>query len=147
MTDDAQRHAADGLDDVVALLMRQHGGIRNLFDEVGRATGGGRRDAFRRLVRMPARTRGVIRVVKAEGGGLGPDREQGGDVLPGARTLVAHSYGRARQGFVRTASGAREQALDAVREVVTVWSAERRSRVACMRCSPVAPGGPGRTRR
>ncbi|WP_308295389.1 hemerythrin domain-containing protein [Streptomyces sp. PSAA01] len=54
MTDDAQRHAADGLDDVVALLMRQHGEIRNLFDEVERATGDGRREALRRLVRMLA---------------------------------------------------------------------------------------------
>lgn len=54
MTDDAQRHAADGMDDVVALLMRQHGEIRNLFDEVEQATGDDRRDAFRHLVRMLA---------------------------------------------------------------------------------------------
>ncbi|GAA3369358.1 hypothetical protein GCM10017744_088720 [Streptomyces antimycoticus] len=54
MTDDAQRHAADGMDDVVALLMRQHGEIRNLFDEVERSAGDDRRDAFRRLVRMLA---------------------------------------------------------------------------------------------
>ncbi|MEV0695947.1 hemerythrin domain-containing protein [Streptomyces sp. NPDC050388] len=41
-------------DDVVALLMRQHGDIRNLFDEVEAATGTERRDAFRRLVRLLA---------------------------------------------------------------------------------------------
>lgn len=40
--------------DVVALLMRQHGDIRNLFDEVEAAVGEERRDAFRRLVRLLA---------------------------------------------------------------------------------------------
>ncbi|GAA3855748.1 hemerythrin domain-containing protein [Streptomyces lacrimifluminis] len=40
--------------DVVALLMRQHGDIRNLFDEVEQSTGDERRDAFRRLVRLLA---------------------------------------------------------------------------------------------
>ncbi|MFJ2259071.1 hemerythrin domain-containing protein [Streptomyces sp. NPDC087844] len=40
--------------DVVALLMRQHGDIRNLFDEVEAASGEERRDAFRRLVRLLA---------------------------------------------------------------------------------------------
>ncbi|MBT2529976.1 hemerythrin domain-containing protein [Streptomyces sp. ISL-99] len=45
-------HAKDT--DVVALLMRQHGDIRNLFDEVEAATGEERRDAFRRLVRLLA---------------------------------------------------------------------------------------------
>ncbi|MEW1687379.1 hemerythrin domain-containing protein [Streptomyces sp. NPDC091265] len=45
-------HAED--DDVVSLLMRQHGDIRNLFDEVEAAKGGERRDAFRRLVRLLA---------------------------------------------------------------------------------------------
>ncbi|WP_228982026.1 hemerythrin domain-containing protein [Streptomyces sp. DH12] len=45
-------HAAD--DDVVSLLMRQHGDIRNLFDEVERTAGDERRDAFRRLVRLLA---------------------------------------------------------------------------------------------
>ncbi|WP_280119000.1 hemerythrin domain-containing protein [Streptomyces albofaciens] len=40
--------------DVVALLMAQHGQIRNLFDEVEQSTGDARRDAFRRLVRMLA---------------------------------------------------------------------------------------------
>ncbi|MFJ8586657.1 hemerythrin domain-containing protein [Streptomyces sp. NPDC093595] len=44
--------AAD--DDVVALLMRQHGDIRNLFDEVEGSEGDERRDAFRRLVRLLA---------------------------------------------------------------------------------------------
>jgi hemerythrin superfamily protein len=44
--------AAD--DDVVALLMRQHGDIRNLFDEVEQNAGQERRDAFRRLVRLLA---------------------------------------------------------------------------------------------
>ncbi|MFE8956291.1 hemerythrin domain-containing protein [Streptomyces althioticus] len=41
-------------DDVVALLMRQHGDIRNLFDEVEATSGEERRDAFRRLVRLLA---------------------------------------------------------------------------------------------
>ncbi|MET8010041.1 hemerythrin domain-containing protein [Streptomyces sp. NPDC005271] len=36
------------------MLTRQHGDIRNLFDEVERATGDDRRDAFRRLVRLLA---------------------------------------------------------------------------------------------
>ncbi|MCP9963252.1 hemerythrin domain-containing protein [Streptomyces somaliensis] len=43
-----------GDDDVVSLLMRQHGDIRNLFDEVENATGDERRDAFHRLVRLLA---------------------------------------------------------------------------------------------
>ncbi|MGC9379454.1 hemerythrin domain-containing protein [Streptomyces sp. MH13] len=50
-------HAGDDMakdDDVVSLLMRQHGDIRNLFDEVEAATGEERRDAFRRLVRLLA---------------------------------------------------------------------------------------------
>ncbi|MFI8197015.1 hemerythrin domain-containing protein [Streptomyces sp. NPDC085942] len=41
-------------DDVVAMLMRQHGDIRNLFDEVEQSSGDARRDAFRRLVRLLA---------------------------------------------------------------------------------------------
>ncbi|MFJ4778112.1 hemerythrin domain-containing protein [Streptomyces sp. NPDC088762] len=45
-------HAPDT--DVVALLMRQHGDIRNLFDEVEAAAGDERRDAFHRLVRLLA---------------------------------------------------------------------------------------------
>ncbi|MFF8812371.1 hemerythrin domain-containing protein [Streptomyces pactum] len=53
MTQNAQ-DADTGQDDVVALLMRQHGDIRNLFDEVERTTGDERRDAFRRLVRLLA---------------------------------------------------------------------------------------------
>ncbi|MGV9255200.1 hemerythrin domain-containing protein [Streptomyces sp. NPDC003697] len=40
--------------DVVALLMRQHGDIRNLFDEVEQSGGEARRTAFRRLVRLLA---------------------------------------------------------------------------------------------
>jgi hemerythrin superfamily protein len=40
--------------DVVALLMRQHGDIRNLFDEVEAAEGDARQEAFRRLVRLLA---------------------------------------------------------------------------------------------
>ncbi|MDQ1051241.1 hemerythrin superfamily protein [Streptomyces sp. V4I2] len=40
--------------DVVALLMRRHGDIRNLFDEVEQTTGDERRDAFLRLVRLLA---------------------------------------------------------------------------------------------
>ncbi|MET8181257.1 hemerythrin domain-containing protein [Streptomyces sp. NPDC005336] len=54
MTDRSGSDAIGGEDDVVALLMRQHGDIRNLFDEVERATGEDRRDAFRRLVRLLA---------------------------------------------------------------------------------------------
>ncbi|MEV5930696.1 hemerythrin domain-containing protein [Streptomyces cellulosae] len=41
-------------DDVVSLLMRQHGDIRNLFDEVEATSGEERRDAFRSLVRLLA---------------------------------------------------------------------------------------------
>ncbi|TQJ85379.1 hemerythrin domain-containing protein [Streptomyces sp. SLBN-31] len=40
--------------DVVALLMRQHGDIRNLFDEVEQSEGEERREAFHRLVRLLA---------------------------------------------------------------------------------------------
>jgi hemerythrin superfamily protein len=40
--------------DVVALLLRQHGKIAGHFEEVERATGPERRDAFRRLVRLLA---------------------------------------------------------------------------------------------
>lgn len=40
--------------DVVALLMRQHGDIRNLFDRVEKSTGDERRDSFRELVRLLA---------------------------------------------------------------------------------------------
>ncbi|OQR63488.1 hemerythrin [Streptomyces maremycinicus] len=57
MTDlETPQAADDGAkdDDVVALLMRQHGDIRNLFDEVEAHTGEERRDAFRRLVRLLA---------------------------------------------------------------------------------------------
>nr|WP_033038813.1 hemerythrin domain-containing protein [Streptomyces monomycini] len=39
---------------MVALLIAQHGQIRNLFDEVEQSSGDARRDAFRRLVRMLA---------------------------------------------------------------------------------------------
>ncbi|TDC06608.1 hemerythrin domain-containing protein [Streptomyces sp. 8K308] len=41
-------------DDIIAVLMRQHGDIRNLFDEVEHTTGEERRNAFRRLVRLLA---------------------------------------------------------------------------------------------
>jgi hemerythrin superfamily protein len=55
MTDSEQTSAeGPGDNDVVALLMRQHGDIRNLFDEVERTSGDDRRDAFRRLVRLLA---------------------------------------------------------------------------------------------
>ncbi|MFF4488814.1 hemerythrin domain-containing protein [Streptomyces sp. NPDC001544] len=40
--------------DVVGLLIRQHGDIRNLFDEVEQSQGEERRDAFHRLVRLLA---------------------------------------------------------------------------------------------
>ncbi|MEV5332941.1 hemerythrin domain-containing protein [Streptomyces werraensis] len=57
MSDLQTPHAGDDRsrdDDVVSLLMRQHGDIRNLFDEVEAANGEERRDAFRRLVRLLA---------------------------------------------------------------------------------------------
>jgi hemerythrin superfamily protein len=57
MSDLSTPHAGDDLaedDDVVALLMRQHGDIRNLFDEVEGARGEDRRDAFHRLVALLA---------------------------------------------------------------------------------------------
>ena len=57
MSDLHTPHAGDDRardDDVVSLLMRQHGDIRNLFDEVEATTGDERRDAFRRLVRLLA---------------------------------------------------------------------------------------------
>jgi hypothetical protein len=54
VTEPAHSQAMGGDDDVVALLMRQHGDIRNLFDEVERSAGDERRDAFRRLVRLLA---------------------------------------------------------------------------------------------
>ncbi|AEW98320.1 hemerythrin domain-containing protein [Streptantibioticus cattleyicolor] len=46
--------APDPDQDVVALLIAQHGEIRTLFDEVERSEGDQRRDAFRRLVRLLA---------------------------------------------------------------------------------------------
>ncbi|MFE8978704.1 hemerythrin domain-containing protein [Streptomyces cyaneofuscatus] len=56
MTAQAEQSGAPPADDndVVALLMRQHGDIRNLFDEVEDSSGDARRDAFRRLVRLLA---------------------------------------------------------------------------------------------
>ncbi|WP_405139626.1 hemerythrin domain-containing protein [Sphaerisporangium sp. NBC_01403] len=51
------RHTAPELsseNDVVDLLLRQHGMITELFDEVERATGRERGEAFHRLVRMLA---------------------------------------------------------------------------------------------
>ncbi|WP_413803525.1 hemerythrin domain-containing protein [Streptomyces iranensis] len=54
MTEQARSDTVGVQDDVVALLTRQHGDIRNLFDEVERATGAERQDAFRRLVRLLA---------------------------------------------------------------------------------------------
>ncbi|WP_165985282.1 hemerythrin domain-containing protein [Streptomyces sp. YIM 98790] len=51
---DSGRTSAGAEEDVVALLMRQHGDIRNLFDEVERSEGDARRDAFHRLVRLLA---------------------------------------------------------------------------------------------
>ncbi|MFJ6940432.1 hemerythrin domain-containing protein [Streptomyces sp. NPDC101132] len=41
-------------EDVVALLMRQHGEIHSLFDEVRLSEGDARKDAFHRLVRLLA---------------------------------------------------------------------------------------------
>ncbi|WP_051807164.1 hemerythrin domain-containing protein [Streptomyces sp. NRRL F-2664] len=41
-------------EDVVALLVRQHGQIHSLFDEVRLAEGEARKDAFQRLVRLLA---------------------------------------------------------------------------------------------
>ncbi|MDG9688485.1 hemerythrin domain-containing protein, partial [Streptomyces sp. DH18] len=47
MTAQTERSDAPPADDedVVALLMRQHGEIRNLFDEVEHSSGDARRDA------------------------------------------------------------------------------------------------------
>ncbi|GAB2596517.1 hemerythrin domain-containing protein [Streptomyces capparidis] len=53
MTQEA-RSDVTGTDDVVALLMRQHGDIHRLFMEVERSEGDARRDAFRSLVRLLA---------------------------------------------------------------------------------------------
>jgi hypothetical protein len=49
-----QRPSALPDDDVVELLIHQHGLIHNLFDEVRAAEAGTRREAFDRLVRMLA---------------------------------------------------------------------------------------------
>ncbi|MER7519106.1 hemerythrin domain-containing protein [Streptomyces sp. NPDC126499] len=56
MTVDEQAEVGDPVadDDVVALLMRQHGQIRALFEEVRTAEGEERTDAFRRLVHLLA---------------------------------------------------------------------------------------------
>jgi hemerythrin superfamily protein len=57
MSETVTPHAGDDFapdNDVVALLMRQHGDIRNLFDEVEAASGDERQAAFRRLVRLLA---------------------------------------------------------------------------------------------
>ncbi|MFE6483798.1 hemerythrin domain-containing protein [Streptomyces sp. NPDC057757] len=57
MSEPTTPHAGDDLapdTDVVSLLTRQHGDIRNLFDEVEAASGPERRDAFHRLVRLLA---------------------------------------------------------------------------------------------
>ncbi|WP_129843695.1 hemerythrin domain-containing protein [Streptomyces sp. RFCAC02] len=54
MTQMASRVETSEQEDVVALLMRQHGDIRNLFDEVERSTGDDRRSAFRSLVQLLA---------------------------------------------------------------------------------------------
>ncbi|MGP4110396.1 hemerythrin domain-containing protein [Streptomyces sp. 4N509B] len=55
MTQDARSDFGGDQDDVVALLMRQHGDIRNLFDAVERAAAGEeRRERFRELVRLLA---------------------------------------------------------------------------------------------
>ncbi|MBC9712796.1 hemerythrin domain-containing protein [Streptomyces sp. TRM66268-LWL] len=48
------RVAPESSEDAVALLMRQHGDIRNLFDEVEKTSGEARADAFRRLVHLLA---------------------------------------------------------------------------------------------
>ncbi|URN13679.1 hemerythrin domain-containing protein [Streptomyces radiopugnans] len=52
-TTDISGHGGNG-ESAVALLMRQHGEIRNLFDEVEATEGDARRDAFHRLVRLLA---------------------------------------------------------------------------------------------
>ncbi|OMI37921.1 hemerythrin domain-containing protein [Streptomyces sparsogenes] len=54
MTDRTQRGATSTDEDVVALLTHQHDIIREMFQQVERATGDARRDAFRRLVHMLA---------------------------------------------------------------------------------------------
>src|SRR3954466_3491984 len=54
VTQEAQPGDPVAGDDVVALLMRQHGDIHNLFDEVRATQGDARREAFQRLVRLLA---------------------------------------------------------------------------------------------
>ncbi|MFF7216894.1 hemerythrin domain-containing protein [Streptomyces sp. NPDC008238] len=54
MTQEAQTGDPVAGDDVVALLMRQHGDIHNLFDEVRTSEGEARREAFQQLVRLLA---------------------------------------------------------------------------------------------
>ncbi|GAA2333850.1 hemerythrin domain-containing protein [Streptomyces cuspidosporus] len=54
MTDRTQRGATSTDEDVVALLTHQHDIIREMLQQVERATGDARRDAFRRLVHMLA---------------------------------------------------------------------------------------------
>ncbi|MFE2570482.1 hypothetical protein [Streptomyces mirabilis] len=51
--------------DVVSLLMRQHGDIRNLFDEVEAATGEERRDATRGAGGCPVGGDGRCQVSRA----------------------------------------------------------------------------------
>ncbi|MFI8187091.1 hemerythrin domain-containing protein [Actinacidiphila glaucinigra] len=54
MTQEAQVGDPVAGDDVVALLMQQHGEIHNLFDEVRTSEGEARREAFQKLVRLLA---------------------------------------------------------------------------------------------
>ncbi|MET9880979.1 hemerythrin domain-containing protein [Actinacidiphila glaucinigra] len=54
MTEQAQVGDPVTGDDVVALLMQQHGDIHNLFDEVRTSEGEARREAFQQLVRLLA---------------------------------------------------------------------------------------------
>ncbi|HEY8454760.1 MAG TPA: hemerythrin domain-containing protein [Actinopolymorphaceae bacterium] len=53
MADQSHVEAGNG-EDVVSLLMRQHGEIRNLFDQVEASRGEERREAMRQLVRLLA---------------------------------------------------------------------------------------------
>ncbi len=68
---------------MVALLMRQHGDIRNLFDEVEASRGEERRDAFRRLVRLLATMAKAVKAAES----MAPTRPHPG-VESGAANIV-----------------------------------------------------------
>lgn len=68
-------------EDVITLLVRQHGEIRTLFDELGTATGKDRETAFRSLVRLLS----VHETAEEELVHPAARRTEGGDVVVEAR--------------------------------------------------------------